>query len=126
MAALKDSPDAIVKVQQILADKETRLKELSGQVAVAQAQSDAAVIESVNKTIQADAMGQSWLQRNAHSIVKLWVVGLLSAIYVVLPLVHRDVPSVPESVWLMLGAVLGIKSWHDGVTRTEAVKAGAS
>jgi hypothetical protein len=42
---------------------------------------------------------------------------LVTAIYVVLPLLKVAVPSVPSEAWLALGAVLGIATWHNGRTQ---------
>lgn len=122
LRALQGNPDAVVKVQEILANKEIRLRELAVNLETAQMTSDTETLKTVNETIRADIGGQSWLQRNTHSVMKLWLAGLVTMIYFVLPLSHREVPHVPETVWIMFGAILGIKSWHDGQRKTEVVK----
>lgn len=122
MKALQGNPDAVVKVQQIMADKAVRLQELANQLEIAQGQQDVDILQAINETIRADITGQSWLQRNTHSLMKFWFAGLLTMIYFILPMTGKPVPSIPETVWLAFGAVLGVKSWYDGKRREAAVK----
>lgn len=58
---------------------------------------------------------------NEHWPTYTWrpLVGILTGLtifgcYFILPLLHIPVPVVPETVWVMLGTILGIASWHRG------------
>lgn len=90
------------------------MKALDAQMAKDKLQADAAQVDSVNKTLQTEAMGGSWLQRNHHAMESLFTCGLVGAIYFILPLLKLPVPAVPEAAWLMLGAILGVTAWKRG------------
>lgn len=106
-------------------DQLVALKALDAQMAKDQLTTAAAQVDSVNKTIQTEAMGGSWLQRNHHAIESMFVVGLVGAIYFVLPLLAIPVPSVPEAAWLMLGAILGVTAWQRGQANVAAAQNGS-
>ena len=108
------TPENQLALATLEADKAVKLAALASADNVAQVQADSANLAVINATIQADIAGKSWLQQNAQAISKLWVVGLVTLIYFVLPILERPVPAIPESVWLMLGAILGITAWHQG------------
>lgn len=119
--ALKTDPDAAVKLAKLAQEQAIQLATLAAQTAEAEAESRSSVIESVNKTIRSEAVGASWLQRNAQPICKLSSVGCIVGIYFVLPLAHVAVPAVPADAWIMIGAILGVASWHDGVAKRNAI-----
>lgn len=101
------------------------LKALDAQMAKDQLQAGTAQIEAVNKTLQTEAMGGSWLQRNHHAIESMFTVGLVGCIYFVLPLAKLPVPAVPEAAWLMLGAILGVTAWQRGSANVATAKNGS-
>ena len=68
----------------------------------------------MNKTLQTEAMGGSWLQRNHHAIESLATVALVWAVYFILPLAKIQVPTIPPEAWLTLGAILGVTAWMRG------------
>lgn len=90
------------------------LKALDAQMAKDQLEAGTAQVEAVNKTLQTEAMGGSWLQRNHHAIESLATVGLVWAVYFILPLAKIQVPVIPETAWLTLGAILGVTAWMRG------------
>lgn len=98
------------------------LRALEADQAKAMLAAGAAQLESVNKTLQTEAMGGSWLQRNHHAIESISTVALVWAIYVVLPLCRVPVPAVPESAWITLGAILGVTAWMRGKANVEQSK----
>jgi len=104
-------------------DQLVALKALDAQMAKDQLQASTAQVEAVNKTLQTEAMGGSWLQRNHHAIESMFTVGLVGAIYFVLPLLKIAVPAVPEAAWLMLGAILGVTAWQRGAANVATAKA---
>lgn len=90
------------------------LKALDAQMAKDQLQASTAQVESVNKTLQTEAMGGSWLQRNHHAIESLLFMGWIMGVYFVLPLLKIAVPVIPEFAFMAAGAVLGVTAWQRG------------
>ena len=101
------------------------LRAIEAQMAKDHLQAGTALTEQVNKTLQTEAMGGSWLQRNHHAIESMFTVGLVGCIYFILPLVAIPVPAVPESAWLMLGAILGVTAWQRGSANIVTAKNGS-
>lgn len=100
-----------------------KLREIEADLAKAQLQAETAQVEAVNKTLQTEAMGGSWLQRNHHAMESLATVALVWAVYFVLPLLKIPVPTIPETAWLTLGAILGVTAWMRG--KANVAQAGA-
>lgn len=98
------------------------LKALDAQMAKDQLEASTAQVEAVNKTLQTEAMGGSWLQRNHHAIESLATVGLVWAVYFILPLAKIPVPVIPETAWLTLGAILGVTAWMRGQANVATAK----
>ena len=115
LALLTSNADALAKAKQFEQTHQETMLKLT-------LDAETANVEAVNKTLQTEAMGGSWLQRNHHAIESLLTVGLVWAIYVVLPLAHIQVPSVPESAWITLGAILGVTAWMRGQANVETAK----
>ena len=98
------------------------MRALEADLAKAELAASTAQIEAVNKTLQTEAMGGSWLQRNHHAIESLATVGLVWAVYFVLPLAKIPVPAIPETAWLTLGAILGVTAWMRGQANVATAK----
>lgn len=138
MAALQGSPDAVVKVQQILAEKEERLEELHAQVTIAQVNADAGQVAAVNATMQEEAKNKRGDWREfwgyasgvAFVITVVGVLGLLAeAIIGGHPEMVGQVPLVITAMtglFAISGAVLGVNAWHGGKADVETAKQGAS
>lgn len=99
------------------------LKSLDAQMAKDQLEASTAQVEAVNKTLQTEAMGGSWLQRNHHAIESISTVALVWAVYFILPLLKIPVPTIPETAWLTLGAILGVTAWMRGQANVATAKA---
>lgn len=104
----------VAKLQQIASDLQDHLAQYNVQLQIEGMKDDAAQVDAVNKTLQTEAMGGSWLQRNHHAIESLATVGLVWGIYFALPMLKLPVPPVPESAWITLGAILGVTAWQRG------------
>lgn len=115
---------AAVALGNVTGDQLVKLRELDAQMARDQLQAGTAQIEAVNKTLQTEAMGGSWLQRNHHAIESLSTVGLVWAVYFILPLCKLPVPTIPETAWLTLGAILGVTAWMRGQANVQSAKNG--
>jgi hypothetical protein len=109
--ALITNPDAAIK-----------LKDFETQVKLAQIAAATQQVESVNKTLQTEAMGGSFWQRNHHAFECTFSIVLVAAIYVGLPLANVPVPPVPETVWIMIGGILGVTAWQRGNANVASVK----
>lgn len=101
------------------------IRALESDLAKAELSASTAQVEAVNKTLQTEAMGGSWLQRNHHAIESLATVGLVWAVYFILPLAKIPVPAVPETAWLTLGAILGVTAWMRGQANVQTAKGGS-
>jgi hypothetical protein len=106
-------------------DQLVKMKELDTQLAQTQLTTAAAQVEAVNKTLQTEAMGGSWLQKNHHAMESMFVCGMVAALYVGLPLLKITVPSVDPTVWLMLGGILGVTAWQRGAANVATARAGS-
>ena len=103
-------------------DQLVALKALDAQMAKDQLEASTAQVEAVNKTLQTEAMGGSWLQRNHHAIESISTVALVWAVYFILPLLKIPVPVIPETAWLTLGAILGVTAWMRGQANVATAK----
>jgi hypothetical protein len=118
IAAAAANPDALLKLREL----QDRHEEVLVKAAY---DAETAAIQAVNATLQADARGDSWLQKNHHAIESLAATFSVVAIYFLLPLFKLPVPNVPEFAWMMLAAILGVTSWQHGmVNRTIAQNQG--
>jgi hypothetical protein len=81
-------------------------------------------VEAVNKTLQTEAMGGSWLQRNHHALESMISVCLVVGVYFILPLFHIPVPVVPEFAFMMLGSILGVTAWQRGKANIQIAQQG--
>ena len=116
------SGDDQVKLKQIAADLQDHLAQYGVQAQIADIQAQASQVEAVNKTLQTEAMGGSWLQKNHHAIESLATVLLIYAIYVLLPILRVQVPLVDPTVWLMIGGILGVTAWQRGSANISVAK----
>ena len=115
LAMLTSNADALAKAKQFEQTHQETMLKLTLDAETTQ-------VESVNKTLQTEAMGGSWLQRNHHAIESLATVGLVWAVYFILPLAKIPVPAIPETAWLTLGAILGVTAWMRGQANVATAK----
>ena len=110
--------------QALLTDPEAavKLKGLETQVALAQITAASQQVQATNATLQADARGDSWWQKNHHAYESSFTLLMVSAIYVILPVAKIPVPLVDPTVWVMIGAILGVTAWQHGQTNTVIAK----
>lgn len=115
VAAAAANPDNIVKLKEL----QDRHEEVLVKAAY---DAEVSVVESVNKTLQTEAMGGSWLQRNHHAMESMATVALVWAVYFILPLSKIPVPAIPETAWLTLGTILGVTAWMRGQANVATAK----
>lgn len=107
IAAAATNPDNIVKLKELQDRHEEMLVKAAYDAEVRQ-------VESVNKTLQTEAMGGSWLQRNHHALESLAFMVWIMGVYFILPLLKIAVPVIPEFAFMAAGAVLGVTAWQRG------------
>lgn len=117
--ALAANPDAAVKLKQIEKDRQVELQGLAVQHASAQIAAEAASVQAVNQTMQAETKAEHWPTYSWRPFCG-FVFGIsFFGIYFVLPLLKMQVPSVPFEAWTALGAVLGVASWFRGKAQAD-------
>ena len=104
-------------------DQLVALKALDAQMAKDQLEASTAQVQAVNKTLQTEAMGGSWLQKNHHAIESLAFMAWIMGVYFVLPLLKIAVPVIPEFAFMAAGAVLGVTAWQRGQANVAAASA---
>jgi len=72
--AINSNPDNIVKLKELQDKHEEAIVQISTAAEVA-------AIQAVNTTLQTDARGDSWIQKNHHAIESLIVTNLVVCIY---------------------------------------------
>jgi len=112
--ALSINPDAAIKLAQIETDQKVKFQELATDQAKAEIAAAVQTISDVNKTMQAEAASEHWPTYAWRPFIGFITGTMLIGVYFILPLAHIPVPSVPESVWLMLGGILGVASFFRG------------
>lgn len=118
--AVKADPQAAIKLAEIEANAKVQLQQLAVTAAANEQAADTARILSVNQTMQAESKSEHWMQWAWRPFNGFMAGITLPLVYVVLPLAHVPVPPIPESVWLMWGAILGVASWWRGKAKAEA------
>lgn len=112
--AISINPDAAVKLAQIEKDKTVELQGLAVTSASNILAADTQRILAVNATMQAEAGSEHWPSYSWRPFIGFIAGAMLFGCYFVLPLRGIPVPPVPESAWIMIGAVLGVASWYRG------------
>lgn len=113
----KDLRSAITGKDTIPGDLQLKLEEIAARLEEGENAVEMATIESVNRTMQAEAKSEHWMQWVWRPFVG-FIFGLtFIGVYFVLPLAEIDSPTIPSEAWLMLGAVLGVASWHRGAQK---------
>lgn len=118
-AALATDPDAAVKLRQIEADQAVQLRQLAMQDAANALTAETARIQAVNATMQAEAKADHWPTYTWRPFIGFITGVMVLGCYFVLPLAKLPVPAVPESVWLMLGGILGVASFWRGKAQAD-------
>lgn len=113
-AALATNPDAFVKLKQIESEQAVRLRELAVTAESNRLQAESAQLATVNTSIQAETKSDHWPTYAWRPFIGFVTGVMVFGCYFVLPLLKLPVPSVPESVWIMLGSILGVASFWRG------------
>ncbi len=83
-------------------------------------------IDSVNRTMQAEAKSEKWPQYSWRPFNGYLFGITLFSNFILLPLLGKGVQNIPEIVFVMWGAVLGVTAWHRGAQKREQAGGGKS
>jgi hypothetical protein len=119
VSAALANPETAGKLRQIEAERQEKLAELAADQAKAEIAGSVAALQAVNQTMQAEAASEHWPTYTWRPFIGFVTGTMAFGVYFVLPLAHIPVPAVPESVWLMLGGILGVASWFRGKAQAD-------
>lgn len=117
--ALTVNPDAAVKLADIERQRQVDLQQLVVQAANNQLQAEAAVVATVNATMQTETKSEHWASWLWRPFLGFVTGVMIFGCYFVLPLLKVPVPAVPESVWMLLASILGVASWFRGKAQAD-------
>lgn len=118
----KDLRAAITGKETIPAETAVELQRIAALLEEGQNKVEAASIESVNATMREEAKSEHWAQWMWRPFNGFIFGVTFFGNYFILPLLKIEGPSIPAEAWLMLGAILGVASWHRGVSKVEEIK----
>ncbi|MBL1319609.1 MAG: hypothetical protein JKY80_02010 [Mariprofundaceae bacterium] len=113
--AIKSDPDAAIKLAKLELDNKALLQK---QMLAA----ETGRIQSINKTMQDESKSEHWAQWMWRPFVGFIFGITFIGVYFILPLAKIEVPLIPSEAWMMIGAVLGVASWHRGAAKVEQAK----
>lgn len=117
--ALKTNPDAAVKLAQIEKDRQVDLQTLTVQAAANELVAGTAAIQAVNATMIAETKSEHWASWLWRPFLGFITGVMIFGTYFILPLFKLPVPIIPESVWFLLGSILGVASWFRGKAQAD-------
>jgi hypothetical protein len=106
------TPDAVAAALDPAAA--VKLREIEADLAKAQIQADVTVLQAVNTTMQTEAKADHWPTYSWRPFIGFCFGIAWLGDYLLLPLAHIPVPTVPPEAWLAVGGVLGVASWYRG------------
>lgn len=71
-------------------------------------------LESVNRTMQAEAGSKHWPQWLWRPWCGFWFPPTVIGVYIFLPLLGKAIPDIPANLWLAWLAILGVAVWDRG------------
>lgn len=81
---------------------------------VALRQSDSSDLTQVNETMRSESKSEHWPQWSWRPYNGFLFGTTMFGCYFLLPLLSKEVPSVPFEAWAAWGAILGVASWWRG------------
>lgn len=130
LAKIQTDPQAAIKLKEIEANHDVALQQVLMQRAVGLAQADAAMVGSVNTTMQAETKSEHWMQwawrptcgfALAFGFLALivligWIC--IESVITQQPQLLSMIPPILEAFTVLFGsmaAVVGVTAWHRGV-----------
>lgn len=118
----KDLRTAITGESVIPPELSVKLKEIAANLEEGENKVEIAALQYVNQTMQAEAKSEHWMQWSWRPFVGFIFGITFIGVYFILPLAKITPPVIPANAWLMIGAVLGVASWHRGAEKRERMK----
>lgn len=112
------SPEDALKLKTAENDFQLKMAEMGFTNVKDMATLDVQAIESVNKTMQAEASAEHWPSYSWRPYNGFLFGTTIFCTYFLLPLFKIAPPTIPESVWLAWGAILGVASYYRGKAQT--------
>ena len=122
-AAIQANPEAATKLIEFQMQQRARLQELALAKAVAESEERISQIREVNATMRAEAKSEHWPQYSWRPFNGFMFPLSVMAVYVLLPLLDKAVPAVPQWIWILWCSVLGVATM--GRNRQKATEAAA-
>jgi len=134
--AIKQNPDAAVKLRQIEADEAVNLRRIASEQAVSLAAEGTKRIQAVNETMRAEGSSEHWAQWSWRPFNGFAFGATLVLNYALPAIVNSFAPlavphwtpiqaqPIPEYVFLAWASILGVAAWHRGVM--QRIAAGVS
>ena len=116
--AVKADPTKVVELEAAVEQAKIALISLS-------VQADAASQAAVNQAMQAESKSEHFLQYSWRPLAAYILYAIVLNNYVVTPYLSKYglvVLTIPDSLYLMFGAILGVTAWHRGVVQVEETK----
>lgn len=110
-AMIDQNPTMFLELKRLCLDAEVRLAEIS-----------AGRLETVNRTMRAEAKSERWPQYSWRPVNGFAFPVAVILIYFVLPLCQAVVPDIPQWVWIGWLSILGVATWDRG--KEKRAKAG--
>lgn len=113
VTGIDDAPDAVAAVK---ANPEYLLKveSMAHEWRVAYLKEQTERMKIVNETMRVEAHSEKWWVSSWRPFNGFMFGTTMFATYFLLPLMERDVPTIPEWVWMAWASVLGVTAWHRG------------
>ncbi|MBW1678186.1 MAG: hypothetical protein JRJ79_16680 [Deltaproteobacteria bacterium] len=71
-------------------------------------------LDIVNRTMRVEAKSEHWPQYSWRPWNGFWFPPTVIGIYIILPILDKPVPTVPQWVWIGWLAILGVAVWDRG------------
>ncbi len=104
---IQNDPQLLVEFKKAMMDHEVQLAKLDVDLGA----QDVDALAVVNTTMQQEAKSEKWAQWMWRPFNGFLFGPTVIYIYAVLPSLGKDVPNVPQMVWVFWGAVLGVTAW---------------
>ena len=127
---VQQDPALYIEFQKIVMEQEAKLAEIEAR----KEETKSKRLESVNRTMRVEAKSEHWAQWSWRPFNGYMFGITIFSVYFMIPITNGllssifesftsiPIPSVPESIWIGWGAILGVTTWHRG--KAKRAKAG--
>lgn len=125
LSGIKDAVSAFKADPTKVVEFETELRKVEADLTLKLAQADAAAITAVNRTMQAEAASDKWMQWSWRPTIGFTFAGVIVNNYILLPYfkLYGLVPiSIPSELWTAMLVILGAAAATRGWANVEKVR----